>query len=325
MILRYIGLAEETLFNQAAEAVIHLDMASASLDSPADTQMVYAGGLQRGARTHRPGFYSPSGNIVYAFDVRSIAYLLKWALGGYLFTGGSPNMHEFYGQNDIILPSFCTRLGKDRFEHVFTGCVINSLELKVEGEYCMVTADIIAAKDAKASLEEVSNLLLPEEYPLAFHEMTLAIGSDVSAKFKDFTLTIANGLNAESGRSVGSRYPRRIPAGEREITFSANLWFENTDELEVYWGDSTGPADSGSTEFSPVITFDAGLGGSLEISLPTCIYTQVQQQPSGRDELVQAVAGKAFMDTIELSDASNVESEILVTVENELGDLDSVS
>ena len=62
-----------------------------------------------------------SGNIVYAFDIKTIRWLLKWTLGGYVFTD-LDNLHEIYASDDTDLPSFTARLGKDLFEHVFAGC-----------------------------------------------------------------------------------------------------------------------------------------------------------------------------------------------------------
>lgn len=317
-IARYLGFCEEASFNEspAPEAVMHVDIASASIDVPGETQMIYGGGLARSPYLHRPGFYAPSGDIVYAFDIRSIGFLLKWALGGYSFEGGTPNVHTIYGSNQNILDSFCARIGKDVFEHVFSGCVINTLSLAVEGEYCQVTANIIAAKDSQAVLKSLSELLLPSEYPLAFHEVTAKIATvDQSAKIKGFTLEIGNNLSAESGRTIGSRYPRLIRAGERSITVAKTLMFDDTDELERYWGGETGPADTGSTEFALEITFDGGDGGSMVISLPRVIYTNVEQKPSGRDALEQPVSGRAFLPS-ELTGDEETDTDISIELEN---------
>lgn len=324
-IARYVGLAEETSFNQPASpaAVTHVDIASSSLDVPSDTQLIYGGGLQRSAITHRPGFYSPSGNLVYAFDIRTIGFLLKWALGGYDFTAsggtGSLNLHEFYGTAENVLPSFVARVGKDHFEHVFSGCVINSLEITVEGEWCQATADIVAAKDSRADLVEIQNLLLSPAYPLAFYEVTASIdGSPSSCSVKSFTLTINNNQDAEAGRGLGQRHPCRIIAGERETTFSKDLFFENIAALQKIWGGTDGPSSEGPTEFAVELTFDSGDHGTMVVSMPKVIYTSVAQQPSGRDEITQSTSGRALMDDVALADGSTtVTSEIYIRLENE--------
>lgn len=324
--LRYFGAAEESAYGvePSPAAQFDVDIASASLDAPSDTQMQYGGGLRRGAQTHRPGYYSPSGNVVYAFDVRTLPRLLKWALGNYAFTDLAPapapnKRHELYASDDNILPSFAARLGKDAFEHIFAGCVIGSLQLEIEGEFATATAEVQAKNDAKGALRARSALLLPAEYPLAFHEMTVELpaASDISAVVKSLTLQINNNPRGDSGRGAGSRFPQRMPVGDRDITLSLNLWYEDTAQLERFWGGATGPAAAGPAEYAMKVTLAAaGTDGSIDLDLPRCIHTGSQQQASGRDEITQAVAVKAFPGTIALADLTNVTTEILATALN---------
>lgn len=322
-IARYLGLAEESTYNPETppEATFHVDIASATLDAPTDSQLIYEGGLQRGPKMHRPGFYNPSGNIAYAFDIKTIGFLLKWALGGYDFTAGTPpalNTHEFFGVNDSILPSFTARVGKDLFEHVFSGCTINSLTLEISDGYCMATVDIQGAKDAKDVLVEIEDLLLPEEYPLAFYEVTADLGGDISCEVRNVTITINNNLDAGAGKGIGSRFPCRMVAGDREITVSKDMYFEDTGALEKLWGGATGPeAVDASTEFELTLTFTApDEKGTMDIIFPRAIYTQVSHQPTGRAELVQSSVLRAFLSTVTLLDASEVETDIYVQIEN---------
>lgn len=327
-IRRYCGITEETEFGQtpAPAAAVHLDIASSSLDTPSDTNIIYDGGARRTARLYRPGFYNCSGNVVYGLDIRTIGWLLKWALGSYKYTvgggGGSFNLHEIYGTEDTLLPSFCSRIGKDIFEHIFSGCVINSLEINIGDALCMATADIVAKKDAKGALE-TGELLFPVEYPLAFHEAKVFLAGspdeEISARVKEFTLTINNAASADAGRHVGSRYPARVPVGDRETTLSLTLFHENTDFLEKFWGGSTGPSDCGSSEYGLKIELDSAPcaeHGKLEILLPKVISTSTSQQPSGRSEMDQSVDVRALMDTLTLDDASEVEGEVLCSLEN---------
>jgi len=329
-IRRYCGIVEETEYGQdpAPSAHVHLDIASSSLDSPSDPHIIYGGGARRSARVYRPGFYSPSGNIVYGLDVRTIGWFLKWALGDYDFTalGGSNgnNLHEIWGTHDVILPSFCARIGKDIFEHVFSGCVVNSLEINVGDALCMATVDVAAKNDAKAALE-TGELSFPEEYPIAFHEVNAYLienssETDIGARIKEMTLTINNNADASAGRHVGNMHPARVPVGDRETTLSLTLFHENTDFLEKFWGGSTGPDKCGPTEFGLKLVIDTSpceTHGKLEILLPKVISTSTQQQPSGRDEMDQPVEVRALFDMVTLEDASEEESEILCSLEND--------
>ena len=333
-IRRYCGIAEETSYGQspAPAAEVHLDIASSTLDPPSDTNIIYEGGARRTARLYRPGFYAPTGNIVYGLDIRTIGWLLRWALGSYNFTNeggtGTLNLHEIYGTEDVTLPSFCARVGKDIFEHVFSGCVINSLEVSVGDALCMATADIAAQKDSKAALQ-TGALLFPDEYPLAFHEVTaFLIGSpdtSISAKIKELTLSITNNAAADQGRHIGNRHPGRIPVNERETKLSLTMFYEDTEMLERLWGGATGPNACGSTEYGLKLVFDTSPcedHGKLTVTLPRVINTTVAQQPSGREETSQSVEVRALMDTLTLADTTEVEGEILCSLENAQADME---
>ncbi len=330
-VARYIGLANESQFNEETppEAVVHLDIASSTLDAPTDTQMFYGGGLQRSARLHRPGFYAPTGNLVYAFDIKTIGYLLAWALGGYGYEadGGTAvghHKHQFYGSPLNILPSFVARVGKDHFEHIFSGCVINSLEIQVEDEFTMATADITAAKDSKGDLKEIPELLLPDEYPMAFYEVTAhkqyvgETDNEISAVVKSVTITIDNNQDADAGRGLGYRHPYRIIAGERETTISKPMFYEGSGPLEELWGETDGVSAAGPSPFQLRLVFDSGEHGTMEMRFPNTIYTQVQQQPSGRDEIVQETAARAVLGSeVTLHEGTVVDTEVFVELEND--------
>lgn len=330
-VFRYLGLALESGFNEspAPAAQIHLDIASATLDAPNSNEVMFEGSLGRAARTHRPGFYSPAGNAVVAIDVDTVGWFLYPGLGGKVFTVDTPqlgqNTHEVYGVNESNLPSVCLRIGKDHFEHVFSGCAINQVALQIADGYGQITVDVAAAQDAAAALQTIDNLILPVSFPLMFHDVTATRDAgDVSAQVKQFTLTIANSVDAPFGRSIGSRHPRRIVANAREITVSAELFFDDTDELERFWGGVSGPSADGTTEFAMDFVLDAGDDGSLTIAAPRVIYTAVNLQPSGRTQMVQAVTMKAYEDTHTLLDATEAESEILCTLVNTTDDMVAV-
>jgi len=269
---------------------------------------------------HRPGFYSPSGNIVYAFDISTIRRLLKWALGGYVFTEGE-GLHEIYASDNTDLPSFTARLGKDLFEHVFAGCKINSLEISVEDSFCQATAELMSVRDSKGVLKQQHELILPDDYPLAFYDVTMNLdGSDISSQVKSFTLSISNGIDAAAGRSIGSRYPRKLLAAEREITLSSSMFFEDTSQLERFWGGSLGPSETGSQEYSLEFSFDAGGGKGMVIKLPRVIHTSVNIQPSGRDELVQEISAKAYMGSMYLNDSiTPITTDMYVSIIDDVG------
>lgn len=330
---RYFGFSPESTYAEspAPAAVHHIDITEAGIDVPDDPTLIYGGGLRRGPRIHRPGFYQPAGDLAWAIDIRTLPYLLYWVLGGYVFTdtAGATNTHEMYGTDSRQLPSFCSRVGKDLFEHVFSGCVADQLSLEVAGEFAEATLSVLAAKDAKAALVDVENLLLPAEYPLSFVELALELpsASDISVIVNSMTVSVNNNHDAESSRALGSRFGRRGPdAGERETMLELEIRFEDTDQLEAFWGGASGPAETGTTEFGAKILIDAGADGSAELETGRAIFTSAQQQPSGRDVLTQSLSVRAFDDEILLADGlTSVYTDLLATVINEEPELDEAS
>lgn len=331
-IFRYLGFALEDPYNEspAPVAQVHCDLASATLDAPTDTEIEFEGGLGRASRTHRAGFYSPAGNYVVAADVDTAMWFLYSALGGYVFTQDDPgvgdNTHEIYGVNNAVLPSACVRLGKDVFEHIFSGVICSSLTLEVSDGFMMITVENAAAIDAKGNLESLGNLLLPVGSPRTFVDLTATRdASDVTAQIKTFTMTITNNTDAPFGRSIGSRFPRKIVSNARTVTIDAELFFEDTSQLELFWGGASGPADgkpTGTTEFDMdfVIAGDTSPYG-ITIAAPRCTYTTVPQQPSGRTQITQGVSMKAWETTHTLLSAATVESEILATIVNQQNEM----
>lgn len=330
-ILRYAGFANEATYNEdpTPAPVFHADIASASLDTPSDTELEYEGGLSRGLRLHRPGFYSPSGNVVYADSVDSIMRALRWSLGGYVFTadggGVGVNIHESYAIEAIDqeqgFPSFATRIGKDVFEHRFRGCVANSFELSVEGEFAQTTLDIVAAQDEKGALDENVIDSLEATPPFVFHEVTASLeGVDKSAIISSLTLSIENNLDGEGGRSLGSRHPRRVPVGNRRVSLEMTVWYQDTAQIERVWGDPNGPVAGGSAELPVVVTLDAGADGSTVLSLPRVLWTGVSTQPSGQGRIDQTVNAMAYLDEVTLDDGvTSVQTEVLATTQNAIG------
>ena len=318
-ILRYAGFGEEATFGTAVPATIHTDIMSATLDTPDDPNLYYPGGLGRARRVVRPGYYAPTGNVVQGLDVDIAAYLLRWTLGGYNFVAGTPGRHDIWGtMQNVILPSFTTRVGKDVFEHVFAGCVINSLQIQADDSFAAITADIVAQKDSGADLASVGDLELSDEVIMAFHEITIAPHAPVlePARVRSMDLNIANNVDASSGRGIGSRHPYRLPAGERVISGTFGLWFEDLTQKQSFWGDSAGPAAGGAFETSITLEIMASLDRRITINLPSVIISSHNAQPSERNRLDEVITIQAMVGV-----SGTTETDILCQVRNGIGDL----
>jgi hypothetical protein len=321
-ILRYIELVEETAYAPATPYLaagsksVYLDPRSMSMDSATEADAIVESAFGRAPGRKYAGFYNPSGDFAFNANVRNMAHILKWVLGGYAFTAGSPvtnpNIHEAWGADVRTLPSVQGRFGKDQFEHLFQGMIFDTLTLEVEDELTICTIESSAAKDGKASLQTAASVLtkLPTEIEIPFHAVTATINGVVqAAKVKNLSLSIANNIDAEAGRYLGSRYAGRIPANERETTLSMEMDFSDTTEIERLWGGATGPAASGATTFPCVLTFFGGNNASavaqnMTITLPKFFYTAVGVQPEGRDEATQSIEGRALATSQTLNDGT---------------------
>lgn len=218
---------------------------------------------------------------------------------------GTMNVHESWGSDTRILPSVQGRFGKDNFEHLFSGMIFDTLSIEVEDELAVVTVEANASKDAKASLQTPSAVLaaLPVEVEIPFTQVTVTFNGVVQArKVKTLTFSVSNNSDPEMGRYLGSRYAGRIPSNERETTIEAEVDFSDTAEIERIWGGPTGPTDTGSATFPVELTFAGSTGQSTVIKLPKFFWTTVETQPEEREEITQALEGRALSSSILLND-----------------------
>lgn len=306
---RYAGFSLETTFGTPTDAAVHVDGITSTLDPPKNAEITVPSGLYRAARRKVRNFYLPAGTVEYAWDIETIGYNFLFALGSYKYTAGAgapaPNTHEMYGDDNIIPRYFTTRIGKDKFEHVFDGCAMNALSVSVGDGLLNVNNDIIARKDSKEALPADDDLLLPTDVPLAFHNFTASIGStptDISAKVRTFNLAIRNNIDGNRGKNAGSPYARRHRFGARVVEYSATLEFEDLDMLEAFWGDETGPADIGSTlledfklVFAPHDEGEVADPRQLEILLPTIDVKTSALPPRTSDALYHEISGQAYV------------------------------
>lgn len=285
--------------------------------------------VPKGAKIEVSGFDNSDNNGTFTVKEATREYikveeedLVDEDAGESVSIDSKKNLHEIYGTTERILPSFTTRLGKDHFEHVFVGCTINSLQLEVEGEFATLTAEVVSAKDSKSDIKETGHKI-PTPYLLAFHNVTVTLTDSETGQFvepnqvKSLSLGVNNNVGEDSGRALGKRHPVRLVAGEREVTADMNLFYQDTKAIEQFWGAEDGPAYTGGKEFSVDISIDSSPYGSVNIYLPACIFTNVDTQPSGRDELEQSVAVRSFVAERELTVTGDTQvTDVVIDIEN---------
>lgn len=287
-ITRYLGFAEETTFGTAATAVETIDPGSAELDPSGDQALIYEG-VSRLDRIVAPAQYTSEGSIETPFDLEAFPWFLKWLLGGYSVTGTGPYVHSFFSQDSALMKSFTARVGKDVFEHVFSGCVVSSLSLELDDSFLTASIDVAGGKDAKATLATPT---FSQGDIYAPHQVTATInGVDESAVIESFSIKIETGADNESGVTIGSRFPRRAYRGALTVEMEMNLSFFSTTQIEKFWGTSTGPTSTALLEFDTVIN----VGSDIVINIPRAVYTTISQPLSGRDRIEQTATLRALV------------------------------
>lgn len=350
--VRYIGVADDpTGVNPQPQ--FYLDANEVGLDSPTETEMERESTLGMTNSAKAPGPYIPTGNFVFDSDIGSIGYFLKKLLNGYAFTAGPPvsatdptltdfHTHEIWANDQRDFEEFCTRVGKDEFEHVFEGCVATSLEVSVERAFVPFTVNINARRDfPAAALKDLETDIipgLPPEFALPYHRVNLFIDEDgvgtavnVSDIAMSLSMGIDNNTDTERGVTLGSRYSRRHRSSGRGFSLGAELDFINTAMKEKFWGDVNGPSPSGAKYFPVKVHLDAGTVfantgtdfGECEITFPRCYFSTVPLSYSGRDPMSQGVEivvqGGG---TVTLADGTTqVSTPMYVRLRNRRGDL----
>jgi len=325
-IIRYLGIGiegETDDYGDDIPAMVHVDITDADLDTPDDALLNYEGGMGRSLRTVRTGPYIPNGSISYALDINTIAYLLYLALG--YGEEVDPDSYDykyiFKNQQDIRMPGATFHVAKDQFIHSFLGSVVNELSISVDDGFVEGTIDVISQKDKDNGVPEddLTMLDLPDEYPLAFHEVNFKMadaGSETAnVDVESLDLTISNNIDDDAGIILGDRFPKYMIAQELDISIDIDISFNNTDELYDFWGVDSDTADGPTACDTPtekeieIIMEACDDYGELNINLPRAIIENVDQQPSGRDRLVQTVNITSLLDT-------SAEAELIATLEN---------
>lgn len=319
---RYVGVKEEANFGEEAAVPMAYDMdvASMGLDVPDDPNIPLPT-LNRHQSRHIPGFYALSGPMEFPVDVNTIGWFLKWGLGGYKYTAGTleaPNTHEFYATPEYELPSFTSRTGKDTFEHVVTGCIVDKLAINVENELANCKIDLFGQKDKQADLRTTLNEPDADLYPLAFYNASTELeGVDISADVKSWAWEYANGVKVEDGRGQGSRFPYSIKPGAGSTSLGIKLEDDCKEKIKDYWGNDAGPSTNAHVPFNMETIFDSGAFGSMEVLFPQCYYKKVPTDIKGADPRIPDISVGLEAAEITLADAlTKVFSPVLITLKN---------
>ena len=283
-----------------------LDPESASFDPAGDDKLIYEGmgGLDRVAGL---GIYSTAGEISIPLDDQATGWFWKWALGGYEVTGNEENKytHIFKPSTSALMPSFSAKIGKDIFEHVFLGNVIESISLEVDSEWALMSVSTVGAKDKKSTLDDNLQYTEGNLFTAPMASLTKD-GEDKSASVNSLSLSIETGANIEDSAGFGSRFPTKAFRGAMVVELELELGFDSIEELIEFWGEDDGPSTTKLKEFEYTLSF----GDNLDLIFPRLVYTTSGQPAEGRDNIVQSLTARA------LYDDNKKEGPIIVSLTN---------
>lgn len=317
-ITRYLKIGEEKEYAvEADEMQETLDPESAAIDPAGDDKLIYEGmgGLDR---TVGLGVYSTAGDITIPLDDLATGWFWKWALGGYEVKGtesnegdegntttGAPYTHIFSPQLGGLMDSFTAVIGKDVFEHVFLGNVIESIEIEVEDEWALMTVSTLGAKDKSSTLSDDVNYTEGTLFTAPMASLTKG-NDDMSASINSLSMSIETGANIEDSQGFGSRFPTKAFRGGIVVELELELGFDSTEELLAFWGDDNGPSTSNIEEFDYTLSF----GDNVDFIFPRLVYTSAEQPAEGRENITQSLTARA------LYDDNEKEGPIIVSITN---------
>lgn len=292
-ITKYLSFGEESTYGVEATTYAEtVDPSTASLDPAGDDKLILDGiaGLHRVAGL---GVYSTAGEVSIPVDDAATGWFWKWALGGYDVTGDTGSYtHTFSPQLGGLMTPFTCAVGKDHFEHIFTGNVISEISLEADSEWANLSVSLVGARDSRGELND--EVEYTEGTMFTAPDGRLVSGqTDRSADINSVSLSISTGAEVAESAGFGSRFPTKATRGAMEATLELSLAFDSMDELVGFWGDTQGPSTDHIAEESYTLSF----GDALDIVIPRTVATSSSQPADGAGTITQTVTLRGLYDT----------------------------
>ncbi len=296
--MRYFGYRPEDTYGvekTTSNPVRYLQMGKCTLDTPSDPNLEVPTFEETPSRIKR-GLYSPSGDLEVALDVNSICEFLYLCFGTEMTAGTAQAGLKYliYPGSSRQLKSFTAYIGKDDgnpndFEHIFYGCVISKLSIKLSDGLATATISIQAQKDGKASLKSESAISISDSYPIAFYEAKTYMGAtEVTARTTSFEFEFDNGVSASKGQAFGSMFPYKLPSSGKSPTIKTDVFYQGYDMLVKFWGDSSGPT-CGTTYEAYKIVFEDEEENKLTMEFPKTALKTASAPVEGTEEIKQSL------------------------------------
>ena len=303
--LGYCGLAEESSYGGGAAPSVFLPINSDGFSL--ENGVLFNSNIRGRSRFQgTAGVFEDDGSVeLVAGPENGLGFLLKGAFGSASVTtqsegSGTDNVGEHTFTTDNKLPSYSVEIGLgaiDAMRHKGVG--IGSLEIShTPEEYLMVSADMNAQEPELQGSQASPSY--SDLRPFVWHDGTVNLdGTDRSVDVAEFTATIDNDLDE---KIRGSRVPSKCHVGERAVSGTLNLDFENTNALNLFLGgasattvqDALYKASLNAVWTSPELVIDGGTSAyELELDFPTINLSTQEAQVNEQDAIIENIEWEA--------------------------------
>lgn len=297
----YCGMAEEASYGGGGAPSVFLPINSDGFSM--ENGVLFNSNIRGRSRfSGTAGVFEDDGSVeMVAGPENGMGTLLKGAFGTATVVtqsegSGTDNVGEHTFTTDDKLPSYSVEIGLgavDALRHKGVG--IGSIEISHTPEdYLMVSADMTAQEPELQGTQ--ASPTYSDLRPFVWHDGTLNLdGTDVSVDVAEFTASLDNDLDE---KIRGSRVPSKCHVGERAVSGSLNLDFENTNRMNMFLGgtsattvqDALYKASLNAKWISPELVVSGGTSGySLEMDFPNITLTSDEAQVNEQDAIIENI------------------------------------
>lgn len=303
--LGYCGIAEESSYGGGASPSVFLPINSDGFSL--ENGILFNSNIRGRSRFQgTAGVFEDDGSVeMVAGPENGLGLLLKGAFGSASVTtnsegSGTDNVGEHTFTTDNKLPSYAVEIGLGAIDSLrHSGVGIGSLEIShTPEEYLMVSADMTAQEPELQGSQATPTY--SDLRPFVWHDGTVNLdGTDRSVDVAEFTATLDNDLDE---KIRGSRVPSKCHVGERAVSGTLNLDFENTNALQLFLGGSAATtvqdalykASLNAKWVSPELVVNGGTSGySLELDFPTINLSTQEAQVNEQDAIIENIEWEA--------------------------------
>jgi hypothetical protein len=304
---RYFGVGKATSWGVPVAVTDYIEILNESLSE--DNQVIFDLDVSsRDPRSHSPGPFAVSGDIVFNPRPDNCGQLFAWALGSDMVSQpdptNAPNTYEHTIKGADTLPFFTGEVGVDNPSDVvakkYDSLMVDTVRLAhdPEGRLEMTCGLRGRSVDVGGVPGTPSFSVLS---PFVFHMAQIKIAGVSNDNVEALNININNNLQPRP--QVGSRFVAEYKPGPRVVDGSFDISFESADEFKRFLGGAaaTTPQDSLSTVSLEIVytsyeLIEATYYYKLGVSLPQVVYTTHNANIDRRERVVEGVGFRAIYD-----------------------------